>query len=156
MPNWCYNKLEVYSKNIRSLENFINLVKGSDSELSLGNLLPGPYELFQNNIINWKSDPGLLEKYGFGDWQHWRIKNWGIKWDVEAQADRVSDNKILYTFASPWNPPFQWIKYAAVQFPDLEFKLFYDGSEMGYKGKFMAHGEISTDECREVPVSFGS
>jgi hypothetical protein len=156
MPNWCHNKLEVYSENIQSLQNFINLVKGSDSDLSLRNLLPGPYELIRNNTIDFKSDPKLLEEYIFGDSSKWYRENWGTKWDVEAKAHRMSDNKILYTFASAWSPPLEWIKYAATQFPDLEFTLYYDSSESGYEGLFIAQGDISIDAYQQVPGFFGS
>jgi hypothetical protein len=156
MPDWCNNKLEVHSENIQSLQNFINLVKSINSDLSLGNLLPGPYELIINNLIDFKSDPGLIEEYIFGSGSQWYRKNWGTKWDVKAKAHRISTNTILYTFASAWDPPLEWIKYVATQFPDLEFTLYYDCPGSVHEGLFIVQGNISIDEWQEMPGFFGA
>jgi hypothetical protein len=47
--------------------------------------------------------------------------------DDDGEAFTVS-------FDSAWSPPSPWLEYIAPQFPDLNFKLTYQESGMGYCG----------------------
>ncbi len=91
----------------------------------------------------------LIKKYGFADWYGWRVKNWGIKWDVKATLDCDDDTLLEYIFDSPWGPPTQWLEKVSKDYPKLIFRLKYDEPGMGFMGYAKAHNGKLEDKCIE-------
>lgn len=108
------------------------------SDLSLEQFLPTPSELMahQSPQNDKKLAAEFTKKYGADDWYNWRIKNWGIKWDladVSADSDEYEDFA-EYTFDTPWGPPVQAFEEISKMYPFLEFRLKYDESGMAFMG----------------------
>jgi len=83
---------------------------------------------------------------GMPEWWHWRIANWGTKWDVGGEHDyieRVSDTEIYMSFDSAWSPPV-----AALQSrDDITYKLHYCEYGMAFCGIAEGHNDCHTEEC---------
>jgi len=134
MPNWCYNKL-VISGNKKNLTIFKDQVKCLETDLCLNNIVPMPKELYDT------VSPGDDE-----NWYEWRIRNWGIKWDVEAHLVEESDSILTYEFESPWGPPHNWVRKVALIFPDLSFELYYREPGMCFQGTISAQKDFFVDK----------
>ena len=124
MPNWCFNELKIDTEEPKVLERFKRKAKAKDTALSLNKLHPEPKGV---------------------DWYEWRLQNWGTKWDVEAMLEDYSEDYLLYTFDSAWSPPVEWLEYVAKQYPQLQFRLKFDESGVGFFGVATAeNGEVTT------------
>ena len=48
------------------------------------------------------------------DWWHWRIANWGVKWDLGKgkynEEAEVQNGSFSVGFESPWSPPVEAYK----------------------------------------------
>ena len=118
MPNWCINELTVTGPE-EALKDFYEQAKGESTDLSFDKFFPTP--------------PDLLDGNG---WYDWRINNWGTKWDVEASVQGTpEEGKLLYTFASAWSPPINWLAQVAVLYPELSFHMIYIEEGIGFAGK---------------------
>ena len=130
MPNWCENKLTVIGDN-EDLTVFKDHVKGTGTDMCLNNIVPMPKELYDT------TSPGDDD-----NWYNWRIRNWGIKWDIDASLIGESDNILIYEFDSPWAPPHEWVRNAALIFPDLSFELYYREPGMCFQGTILAQKDL--------------
>jgi len=130
MPNWCENTLTIESTNEKDLEIFKQKSLGKDTALSLNNLVPLPKKQKQN-------------------WYTWRIANWGIKWNIKASINKISNNKFEYYFDSAWSPPLAWLKKIAKMFPTITFTLEYEEPGMEFKGIAAVRGENFIDDKLE-------
>lgn len=107
MSNWCSNKLAIIG-NKENLTVFKSQVIGIETDICLNNLVPMPKEL-----------EGTLSPGDKHNRYDWRIRNWGIKWDIEACLIDESEDSLIYYFESPWCHPYNWIRKVALMFPDL-------------------------------------
>ena len=83
-------------------------------------------------------------------WWDWRVQHWGTKWDVEATLeDDTSEDYLEYYFDSAWSPPTEWLQKVAKDFPELEFRLHYEESGVGFTGITKAHNGEVEDNCIE-------
>ena len=158
MPNWCFNELEVKGDE-RELKDFVKRAKEKTegTDLSLNSFLPMPEEL-----LEFKSPPRredgeteeqfrervrrFVREYGGEDWYDWAIKNWGVKWDVEARILLEDKNKVLYRFESPWGPPIVAFESISRLYPRFRFKLFYFEPGMCFGGvATIRNGKIFDD-----------
>lgn len=106
MPNWCMNRLEVIGPDAKEFYNY-NKESGS-GDFSFSTLVPEP---------EYKND---------NQWYDWRLKNWGVKWDVandDVRFTEISDSLVNIQFETPWDAPVEWLKSASKQFPHLKFIL---------------------------------
>ena len=96
MPNWCRNRVDVYSENKEDLKKVLDIF--SDKESVFGQIIPEP---------NWKTTPNKdgelpvdgeypypphFPESGRTDdrWYDWRLANWDTKWDVhEVDIEEV-------------------------------------------------------------------
>lgn len=130
MSNWCSNKLAIVGSK-ENLRVFKDQVKGKETAIRLNNLVPMPKEL--EGTISPGEEP---------NWYDWRIRNWGIQWDVEAHLIDESEDGLIYDFESPWRPPYGWIRKVALMFPDLSFELYYKEPEMCFQGTILAQKDL--------------
>lgn len=162
MPNWCENDLLVIGRP-SSLAKFKKKAKTRSSALSLQKLIPIPEELqdtqspprivpdkdIRKAIIEHKArnslyrsgrpisaseSEELIKKYGANNWYDWQVLNWGTKWDIEAILNNEEEGKLGFTFNSAWSPPIQAFQTISRQFPELDFKLKYSETGMGFYG----------------------
>ena len=110
MPNWCSNRVTVWSDNTSDMQEFKELVKGENGRpFSFNSIIPMPEELHtvqspvrimtEEEIEEYKKKHSDSEwmigtlpitqeysdeldaKYGDNNWYDWCINNWGVKWD---------------------------------------------------------------------------
>jgi hypothetical protein len=153
MSNWCESELTVRSNNVEQLRQFVQHIGDTErgSGICLEKLLPIPEELFD----------APADEEGMPVTVEWKINNWGTLCQFAAEASWISDNCIKYVYATKWWPAVEWIKYAALLYPDLEFTLNHDCWEYEYEGTFRAHGsthsnemhQIKTEEWTSMPVN---
>jgi hypothetical protein len=144
MPNWCSNTLYVKGKGVKDFADKC-LING---ELTFETLHPTPQELLDQSSPNmYRGDSEdernahaehvkmLKDKYGFEDWYHWRIFNWGTKWNADdSYVSESDDNMLIVSFNTAWSPPCNWLAKVGPMFPDLEFRLEYMEEGMGFCG----------------------
>ena len=156
MPNWCHNRVEIYSDNPEDLKQIKSIFK---AERPLHEIIPEP---------DWKTIP-LTEEYlnhhgikvgelgelpvppdpdqkwrtatfkstGRADerWYDWRVKNWGIKWDIDSQKDQENTSDYLqYEFETPWGPPEHICETLREKFEDVSITWFFDEPGMQCAG----------------------
>lgn len=143
MPNWCYNELNVIGE-IADINKFVNDVKSDESPLSFEKLFPVPQEIKNTNA----------EKISYEHYE-WCFYNWGTRSEADDQEVdfdeyEVKNNMhgVVYTFATAWSPPNEWLKYVAVLYPTLRFDLSYEEPLAGYEGHLIIDkGQIQLDVC---------
>jgi hypothetical protein len=81
-------------------------------------------------------------------WWWWRIKNWGIKWDVDEAEVSQADDKTVIQFVTPWSPPTAGLLIFSALYPDLRFVLVCCEPSMHYAAEtvFFA-GKVLSDNC---------
>lgn len=150
MPNWCQNTLAIEgdSSEIAKFREWLN-----DQPLTLQKIHPMPKEL-EDTISptpDWSAADAekakiLQEKYGADNWYDWHVKNWGTKWDIEAEeVSEETDDRICFSFESAWSPPEAAIKKLGVMFPSLDFSLVYREDGMGFAGILKIKGDEWTE-----------
>ena len=171
MPNWCWNHLEVTGDEIQLREfvekSTINIEE--NDEFSFNGTYPMPEDL---NITSGtqkqeEKEQAILNeaKYGYTDWYHWRVAEWGTKWDAcESHIDHNDINYFAVTFESAWSPPIAWIDNIMQDFPDLSFTLEYEEPGMCFGGRLSAQYEViwddftwdieSASECCQGPINW--
>ena len=98
----CFFFICFYIKNLcdkSKLEIFFEENKTDDSYLSYNKTVP----IQSNDIFSANNQ-------------------WGCKWNA-SDVDYSFDNKLKYTFNSPWNYPHVWLDVVARKYADLKFKL---------------------------------
>ena len=111
MFEWWDIRLTVKGK-ARRIAEFKQLAKGEDTELSLERLYPKPTELEQSEALSDKPN-----------WKDWPESHWGTDRDVKATLVNESDDSLVYEFEGSENPPKEWIKKVAKDYPDLDFLM---------------------------------
>ena len=129
MPNYCQNRLRVIG-NKEVIAQFKNKAIGPEKgrDLSLNNFVPMPKEL-ENTPMPQDTKKAiskkLIKKFGVDNWYDWCLKNWGTKWDIDADLVSEDDDMLEYIFDSAWSPPVKWLEKVAKLYPDLKFNLRY-------------------------------
>jgi hypothetical protein len=77
------------------------------------------------------------------DWYTWNCDNWGTKWDayevrvVSAQnIGEENEVSVELEFQTAWSPPDMWLNKTVIQYPTLDFKLFWVDEDYPSSGKF--------------------
>ena len=140
MPNWCNNYLSIKTSSkllYRKIKTHMEQEAKKDKEGNyldvglLGLLYPEPdYEKTDTLAMN-----GEIADKGEA-WWHWRVSNWGTKWDIELENIKVSsDGKTLTAnFASAWSPPIE--AYEKLKEQGYKISAFYSEMMMGFAGRF--------------------
>lgn len=152
MPNWCGNTLTVTgpARVVRAL-----LAQVEDptepTALSLARIVPTPVELY--DVTESAATGGFALFTGAAgqrdedDWHSWHVRNWGTKWDVQAQVN-VADGEqpgtleATFEFSSAWSPPQTATAALAAQYPGCELVLHYDEPGMDVAGTDVWQGGV--------------
>jgi len=138
MPNWCYNRVEVYIEDEEEVKRWKETVESKESKFDFNKIVPMPEEL-EGTVKGTNHVPSeeLKEKYGADNWYDWSINNWGVKWNVyPLSEDEIDDNGdyIQYTFDTAWGPPHEIFYALRRKFPDVSISWFYDEPGMQFAG----------------------
>ena len=185
MPNWCECEMTVTALTKQELIDFFVFAEQHDNEGKFvcaydeNKFVPKPAKArwvaaMQEEYA--KAFPNTIKEYGeyvlngfvpyTWDWYDWQVKNWGSKWGICDDENRVlSANKdddcegiveevgglfvITTGFSSPWCPPEHLFVAMATKFPNLSFAFKWWEPGMGFKGSLtFEKGELtgSTDE----------
>ena len=151
MPNWCRNRVTVYSDNTQPIEKIKKIFE--DKKKIFGHIIQEPdwrrlpnekgeYSKLEQHK-NPKTGEVMFETYNFPDgknddrWYHWNIQNWGTKWDVTAQNVEIEyedDEQLEMSFETAWAPPEPICYRLREMFKDLHFSWFYDEPGMETAG----------------------
>jgi hypothetical protein len=113
MPNWCNNNITIQgpTDTIKTLweeaekDGLLNAIKPMP-EILKDTTSPAPAD------IDKVQQQTMIAQTGFDNWYDWRVKNWGVKWDVSTEGLEFTDNgdgtaSITGWFDSPWGPPIE-------------------------------------------------
>ena len=152
MPNWCYNRVNVYgdSDTVDQVKEIYEIFENSKTPFN--DIFPMPdFKTIPNEngelpkLEQMKNPDGsiLWETYNFPDgknddrWYHWCVENWGTKWDVsELNIEYLDDEQLELTFSTAWSPPEGIIEKLREKYPDLSFSCFYDEPGMEVAGYY--------------------
>ena len=149
MPNWCYNRVSVYSENTKDMDELFDIF---NNENPFNALIPSPVWSETPNEdgelpvkIEHKNSKGEVlfvtmefpkSKRNDDRWYDWNISNWGTKWDINGSVDiDVEDeDQIEINFNTAWGPPIEVCNKLRDMFPELGFSWFYDEPGMETAG----------------------
>ena len=164
MPNWCANRVAVWSNDEEAMKKFKEGVKlyGEGKLIqwfSFHAILPMPEELrnVQSPVtiateeqqkeytkkhnrpcpyITQEESDRLDELYDSNNWYDWSIENWGVKWDCGDVeiTEEFGDTEITYTFDTPWGPPQEIYNLLVTKFPEVHISWFWDEPGMELAG----------------------
>lgn len=147
MPNWCENIVELTNTHEEIAKLGAYLAENAGDMKFCDYWLPTPKELMDNE-----------------GWYDWRIKHWGIKWDVEIfdpVVERINDTQstISVAFQSAWNHPLELYEYLTEKTPFI-VKAMYNECGVGFCGEFKEGVDCvyeygDTDIPEELKLEFG-
>ena len=156
MPNWCTNRVNVYSENKKDLQKVYDIF--ADEKSVFGQVIPEP---------DWESIPvdgeypkkreirnphgdliTIVTEWADGRqddrWYNWRNQNWGTKWDVAGNVDIEEERwgadgndeleSFEANFETAWAPPEGICARLRQLFPEVHFSWFYDEPGMEVAG----------------------
>ena len=151
MPNWCNNVVEIGHEDPAKLKA---LVEAYNEGKFCSFAIPVPASL---NIVAGRvgddADPkqieleaqekSNLEVHGYSNWYDFCVNEWGTKWDVGGDGDRIEleegqDNTTL-DFDSAWAPPLG--VYQALMAQGFSVRAYFYESGMCFAGIFDENGE---------------
>ena len=88
MPNWCINKLTIRHDDKSMLDKF---EKAYRDDWTIETFYPTPREPDDPSKLIGEGQSFSINEGSDTSWYHWRLKNWGTKWDI----------CLLYTSPSP-------------------------------------------------------
>lgn len=159
MPNWCYNKMTVSHKDQSKIEEVASAIR---EERLFQYWLPMPKELEGTRVLHRLEPLGAsdtadahearAEQFGAGDWYTWRVKFWGVKWDIGfftiADAIQFDPQTNLYsiecTYDTAWGPAVEVIEHAGKL--GFEIRNFYLEGGMAFCGVVDASPDGVSDE----------
>jgi hypothetical protein len=148
MPNWCQNKLTIYGKK-EERKQVLDAVKGKylfrnegvselrDAPFLLDAIIPMPDHMRDKEDPRYSpavlTSGDLLDKLAnkdespMPDWWHWRINNWGTKWDVSPDNVAITEKKscTVIDFDTAWSYPVGCIFALSMKFPTVKMKIAY-------------------------------
>ena len=153
MPNWCYNKIEMYGDE-KELQKIKEQVETKESLFDFDTIIPTPnFDMIPNDKgeLPKLRDDAIGKELGIKEfpdgssddrWYHWHIDNWGTKWNIEALTeDRISvdKNKVIFDCETAWSPPIE----ALVELEKKGFEIECDYYEGGcaFIGRYETNAE---------------
>ena len=148
MPNWCRNRVTVFSDDTESVKKIKEIFESKDSVFGKiiqepdWKRLPNEKGEFPKVKQHFGKDGQLMfETHEFPDgknddrWYHWNISNWGTKWDAcNVEIDYYDDSQIEMRFDTAWSPPEPICKRLREMFEDIHISWFYDEPGMEFAG----------------------
>lgn len=144
MPNWCSNHLIIE-----------NMSDDAQKEELMGLYLDGnPFHAIvpqPQEILDSLSDM----KPGMPAWYHWRLENWGCKWDVDAgdiqfdwpncdyEESCVPGDVLHVYFDTPWGPPDHWFKAFCAKYSNCAIRLKWEEPGMDESGTLYSENLIA-------------
>ena len=147
MPNWCYNRVSIYSENIDQVTELFDIFNNAEP---FNTLIPSP---------KWSETPNedgelpVLEEHKDSDgkvlftthkfpksgktddrWYDWQINNWGTKWEPADISVEQCDEELELTFNTAWSPPEDICRAIRNKYPDVTVSWFYDEPSMEVAG----------------------
>ena len=143
MPNHTDNRVILSHDDTKMIDMIYNIMNTENTPLCQ-TLIP--------------MDEALLD----GDWYHWRLNNWGTKWDIyDTHCTRVDANTLVLNFYTAWSPPF----HIYDKLTDMGFEVHARYLDEGwmYIGEYDSNGdhvhfdhvEDVVTECPELDEEFG-
>ena len=142
MPNWCYNRIDVYGEEdtVEQIKEIHDIFENHSDPFN--QIFPMP---------DWKNTPNedgelpvlkqefnkdgklMWETYNFPDgknddrWYMWCVNNWGTKWEPDiADIEYADSEQLQLTFNTAWSPPEGIVEKLREKYPELTFQCFYD------------------------------
>ena len=147
MPNWCYNRVSIYSENIDQVTELFDIFNNPEP---FNALIPSP---------KWSETPNedgelpVLEEHKDSDgkvlftthkfpksgktddrWYDWQVQNWGTKWEPADISVEQCDEELEITFNTAWSPPEDICRAIRNKYPDISVSWFYDEPSMEVAG----------------------
>jgi hypothetical protein len=147
MPNWCYNRVSIYSENIDQVTELFDIFNNAEP---FNTLIPSP---------KWSETPNedgelpVLEEHKDSDgkvlftthkfpksgktddrWYDWQINNWGTKWEPTDISVEQCDEELELTFNTAWSPPEDICRAIRNKYPDVTVSWFFDEPGMEVAG----------------------
>ena len=139
MPNWCYNRVSVYSENTKDMDELFDIF---NNENPFNALIPSPV---WSETPNEDGELPVLEEHKDADgkvlftthkfpksgktddrWYDWQIQNWGTKWEPTDLSVEQCDEELEITFNTAWSPPEDICRAIRNKYPDVSVSWFYD------------------------------
>ena len=148
MPNWCRNRVTVYSDTSQPIETIKKIFQ--DKENIFGQIIKEPdWKRLPNEKGEFpkvkqhlgKDGSVMFETHEFPDgknddrWYHWNITNWGTKWDAcNVEIEYADESQIEIEFDTAWSPPEPICSRLREMFQDVSISWFYDEPGMEIAG----------------------
>ncbi len=150
MPNWCHNRVEIYSDNPEDLKQIKSIF---ETERPLHQITPEPdwatiplaeedstkYGNKEGEIGELPVPPDPDEKWstprfkstGRADerWYDWNINNWGTKWDAYNTYIEDYGSSVSMSFQTAWAPPVEVAQELRRRFNSIDIKWMYNQEE---------------------------
>ena len=139
MPNWCYNRVSVYSENTKDMDELFDIF---NNENPFNALIPSPV---WSETPNEDGELPVLEEHKDADgkvlftthkfpksgktddrWYDWQIQNWGTKWEPTDLTVEQCDQEVELSFNTAWSPPEAICRAIRERYPDCSVSWFYD------------------------------
>ena len=144
MPNWCRNRVDVYSENKTDLQKVLDIFE--DKKSVFGRVIQEPDWMnipFKGELpkkVEMKSPNGkvvtIVTQFADGSqdtrWYDWRNQHWDTKWDVagsvEVEKEEWEGELECFTanFSTAWAPPEGVCIRLRQMFPNVSISWFYD------------------------------
>tara|TARA_B100000575_G_scaffold118383_1_gene94252 strand:+ start:583 stop:1053 length:471 start_codon:yes stop_codon:yes gene_type:complete len=154
MPNWCKNRVTVWSSMSDKETDQLNRIKEifSSKDTVFGKIIPSPdWATIPNEdgelpTVREHKNPKTGEvsfvttefpKSGKQDsrWYDWNLQNWDTKWDVVNSVEVDAEEDMLeLNFNTAWSPPESVCHKLREMFPDVSIQWFYDEPGMEIAG----------------------
>ena len=148
MPNWCINKLKVSHEDKSMIDRF---EKAYRMDWVIETFYPTPRDANDPTKLMGEGESYSDNQNETNNWWHWRIANWGTKWDIGCKDSyglepTVVGNELSCTFDSAWSPPIGFYERLIELGFDVQASYFEPG--MVFAG-IWHNGE---DECYEGDI----
>ena len=155
MPNWCSNQATIHGTK----EQILELVGAYERGGVIECYLPTPREPDDQSRLIGEDQPFTTNESPETSWYHWRIKNWGTKWDFgrteytadeecDWQVDEMGYGLVHLRFETAWNPPVGW--YEALNALDMTIEAYFFEPGMGFCGQWSNPTEGIVDETIDI------
>lgn len=156
MPNWCYNYATFTHENSQTVDDFEKVLRAyaRDEEKALGPFqylypMPDNSQIEPTHIVA-VTDEGeeKIIKSSMPDWWHWRVGNWGTKWEPsDLLVTRKDAHTLEIVFYSAWSPPIGLYDHAQ----GLGWTVLANYRENGFA--FEGDYEDGANHCRNIEES---
>ena len=129
MPNWCMNHLTISHKDMDMIKKFD---KAYREDWTIETFYPTPRDPGDPTMLMGEGKSFSAGENATNNWYHWRIANWGTKWDIGCKdgygmEPTIVDNELTVTFDSAWSPPLGFYERLHTLGFDVQASYFEPG-----------------------------